>query len=246
MKKISVIIIVFTLLIGTQYNSTAFNLKRSFKKLTRRNSKKQLSTKTIIKGLKEALRIGTKKAVGKVSRRNGYYGNRLIRIPLPPSMRKVARVAKKIGLSRYVNDLLLKMNRAAERASKKAVRIFIRAILKMSIRDAKNILAGNDDAATRYFERKTRPALYRLFHPIIKRALDAVGATKVYKYCIGKYNRYAARMRFLGLKKARYDLDVWTTNKALDGLFTMLAKEEKKIRKNPAARVTKLLVKVFG
>ncbi len=245
MKRITIILLtVIFLFSGVNQQINAFNIKKSFRRFTGR--KKSLSTRTIIKGLKEALRIGTRKAVQKVNRTNGYYGNRLIRINLPPSMRKIAKVARRIGLRRYVRDLLVKMNRAAERAARSAIRIFIRAIMRMSVRDAKRILKGRDNAATKYFERHTRPALYRAFHPVIKRALDAVGATRVYKYCMKKYNRYVVKMRFLRLRKARYDLDVWTTNKALDGLFKMLAKEEKKIRRHPAARVTKLLVKVFG
>lgn len=240
MKKSRLIIVVILML--SIFSSSSYSGWRSFvNRVTRRrsSSRAKLDTKTIVKGLKEALRIGTEKAVKIVSKKNGYFGNRLIKILLPKKLKKVAKFCRKIGLRRYVNDLILKMNRAAERASRKAVRIFIKAILSMSVRDAKNILRGKNDAATRYFERKTRRTLYREFHPVIKRALVAVGAIKVYKFVLKRYNK----IRWF--KKVRYDLDVYVTNKALDGLFKMLAKEEYKIRKYPAFRVTKLLAKVF-
>lgn len=203
--------------------------------------KTKLSTRDIIAGLKEALKVGTKKAVKRVGRKNGYYGNSAIRIPLPNKLKKVAKALRRIGLGKKVDELVLKMNRGAEQAAPKAFNIFWNAVKRMSIRDAKNILySKRTNEATLYFERHTRSKLYRAFHPIIKRALNSVGATKVYKYIIKRYNRLPF------VKKQRYDLDVYVTNKALDGLFKMLANEERKIRKSPAARVSRILKKVFG
>jgi enolase len=132
------------------------------------------------------------------------------------------------------------MNHAAETAAAGAVDIFVDAVKKMTLSDAVNILHGPDNAATAYFEKNTRTRLYGVFFPVIKNAMDKVGVTKLYKFLIDKYNTIPF------IQKKTYDLDRYITDRGLDGLFYMLASEEKKIRKDPAARVTELLRKVFG
>lgn len=199
-----------------------------------------LDEKTIIAGLKEALNIGTKNAVNLISKTNGYYKNARITIPLPGELKDVADTLRKIGLQKKVDEFIETLNRGAERAAPKAVDIFVDAVTKMTVQDAMGILKGKDNAATEYFERKTRGALYNIFQPIVKKVLDDVGVTRLYKDIIAAYNAIP------GTKKVTFDLDEYATNKALNGLFIMIADEEKKIRKDPAARVTELLRKVFG
>ncbi len=200
----------------------------------------QLDEKTIVAGLKEALEIGTNNAVKIVSRSNGYLGNAKIRIPLPDDLADVASKLRQIGLGKEVDKFIEDMNHAAESAATGAADIFVDAVRKMTLSDAVNILHGADNAATAYFEKNTRARLYNLFFPVVKNAMDKVGVTKLYKFLIDKYNMIPL------VQKKTYDLDKYITNRALDGLFTMLSDEEKKIRKDPAARVTELLRKVFG
>jgi hypothetical protein len=204
------------------------------------SKEKKLDEKTIIAGLKEALEIGTKKAVEIVSQKNGYFKNKEIFIPLPDDLEKVAKKLRSIGLKKDVDRFIEDMNHAAEKAAEGAVKIFIDAIKEMTLKDARKILEGADNAATKYFEDKTRNKLFDVFFPVVKKAMDKLGVTKLYKFLIDSYNAIP------GVKKAKYDLDSYITNRALDGLFFMLAREEKKIRKDPAARVTDLLKKVFG
>lgn len=205
------------------------------------SEKKELDEKTIIEGLKEALQVGAKKAVQKTSAQNGFFGNAEIKIPMPKELQKTESNLRKVGLSKKVDEFIESMNRAAEKAAPKAADIFMKAVKNMSLKDAKKILYdGKDDEATRYFEKNTRQELYRLFFPVVKESLDAVGATQLYKFLIEKHNSLPM------VEKKQYDLDRYVTDKALDGLFLMLAREEREIRKNPAARVTDLLKKVFG
>ncbi len=203
-------------------------------------SEKPLDEKTIVAGLKEALNVGTQKAVQKVSAADGYFKNPKIKIPLPRDLQKWADRLRKIGLGKKVDELELSMNRAAEQAAPKAKDIFVDAVKKMTITDAKNILYGkNTNEATLFFEKHTRPSLFTLFFPVMKTALDNVGATKAYKYLLDRYNTLPL------VEKKTYGLDAYATDKALDGLFYMISEEEALIRKDPAARATDLLKKVF-
>ncbi|MBN2443265.1 MAG: DUF4197 domain-containing protein [Spirochaetales bacterium] len=201
---------------------------------------KGLDEKTIIAGLKEALEIGTGNAVKIVSQSNGYLKNSDIKIILPEELEDMADVLKKIGMKKDVDKFVNDMNHAAEKAAEGAADIFVDAIKKMTLSDARKILEGEDDAATRYFEDKTREKLYDVFFPVVKNAMDKVGITKLFKFLLDTYNGIP------GVKKTRFDLNLYITNKGLDGLFFMLAKEEKKIRIDPVARVTDLLKEVFG
>lgn len=198
-----------------------------------------LDIDTIIAGLKEALKIGTQKAVEIVSRNNGFYSNASIRIPLPSELEEVEKTLRKIGLGSTIDNFIVDMNHAAEEAAKGAADIFIDAVMNMSISKAQQILSGPDNAATQYFEEQTRGKLYNIFHPVVKNAMDKIGVTQLFDFIIDKYNSIPF------VTKVSFDVNRYISNKALDGLFHMLAEEEKKIRTDVSARVTDLLRKVF-
>jgi len=198
-----------------------------------------LDQKTTISGLKEALSIGTRNAVGSVSKMDGYFGNELIKILLPEKLQKVADVIGKLGYQQQVDQLVLAMNRAAETAAPKAVPLFTQAIKEMSFDDARRILQGGETAATDFFKGKTSKKLYDQFKPVVTSSMNKVGVAKAYKDMVTPYQSLPFA------SKESMDLDHYVTNKALDGLFTMVGEEEKKIRTNPAARVTDLLKRVF-
>ena len=201
---------------------------------------KGLSDDEIVNGLKQALEIGTGNAVQTVSQTNGYFKNPNIRIPLPENVKKVEKILRATGFGRRVDEFELSMNRAAERAAPEAKTIFWDAIKQMSFADARQILDGPDDAATQYFQDKTAGRLQKIFKPITHQAMSEVGVTHSYQSIDNKIKTipFADQMSF--------DLDQYVTDKALSGLYLMLAEEEKKIRQDPAARVTDLLKKVFG
>jgi RNA binding exosome subunit len=195
---------------------------------------------TIASGLKEALSIGTGNAVKSVSQADGYFGNEMIKILMPKKIQNVAEVLKKVGYQQQVDDFILSMNRAAEKAAPMAASFFIDAIKEMTFDDAKKILAGGDTSATDFFKEKTQNKLFTAFKPVISSSVNEVGATRSYKDMMSQYESVPF------LPKESLDLDNYVTNKALDGLFYMVGQEEKKIRTNPAARVTDLLKSVFG
>lgn len=194
----------------------------------------------IIAGLKEALSIGTGNAVTATSKTNGYFGNQAIKILMPEKIRKVADVLGKVGYQKEVDDFVLSMNRAAEKAAPQAKAIFIDAIRQMTVDDARKILDGGDTAATEYFKAKTSGKLYEAFQPIVSSSMNEVGTTRSYKEMMGQYTA----LPFASAESL--DLDRYVTNKSLDGLFYLVGQEEIKIRKDPAARVTDLLKTVFG
>ena len=194
----------------------------------------------IVDGLKQALEIGTSEAVMQVSQKNGYLKNPKIKIPLPKNVRKAENFLRSIGLGSTVDEFELSMNRAAERAAPKAKTIFWNAIKKMSFSDARQILKGPDDAATQYFRNKTTGQLQDEFKPIVTQAMSEVGVTQAYT----SLDRKIRALPFT--ESVSFDLDQYVTDRALEGLFAMLAAEEKKIRQDPAARVTDLLKKVFA
>ena len=200
----------------------------------------ELSENKIIRGLKEALQIGTTNAVGIVSKLDGYYKSSKIRIPLPDSVQKVEKILRAVGYGSKVDAFELSMNRAAERAAPEAKAMFLNAIKQMTFSDAKKILQGRDNEATLYFEDKTRGRLHELFRPIVHSAMSEVGVTRWYQ-------ELEAKVRSIPFTESlNLDLDGYVTNKALDGLFFMVAEEERKIRQDPAARITDLLKDVFG
>jgi len=203
-------------------------------------SNEGLSESDIVKGLKEALHIGTGNAVTTVSKINGYYTNSNIKIPLPESVQKVEKVLRVAGFGKQVDDFELSMNRAAEKAAPEAKSIFWDAIKQMKFADASKILNGRDNEATLYFKDKTSDRLTSIFKPIVNKSMSTVGVTR-------KYQELEDTVHSIPFAKdiVRFDLNQYVTDKALDGLFYMLAEEERKIREDPAARVTEILRKVF-
>lgn len=202
-----------------------------------------LDSSTITKGLKEALATGTEKAVTEVSKTDGYFQNQLIKIMLPDKLQKASELLGKIGYQQQVDAFVLSMNRAAEKAAPQAASYFGNAIRQMSVEDAKKILNGGNTAATGFFEEKTRAQLFEAFKPQVTKAMDQAGTARAYKEMTGKIT--SSPLASLGGTPS-LDLDTYVTDKALDGLFKMVAEEERKIRTNPAARTTDLLRKVFG
>ena len=199
-----------------------------------------LTESKIIDGLKEALQLGTGNAVQTVSQVGGYYNNAKIRIPLPGSIQKVETLVRAAGFASEVDAFELSMNHAAEKAAPEAKSIFWDAVKQMNVTDARKILEGSDNAATLYFKDKTYGRLSEIFKPIVHKSMSAVGVTEKYQ----ELDQKMAGVPFVGSKM--FDLDQYVNDKALDGLFVMVAEEEKKIRQNPAARVTDLLKEVFG
>jgi hypothetical protein len=195
---------------------------------------------TIASGLKDALSVGTKNAVSAVSKMNGYFGSEVIKILLPEKIQKVAELAGKLGFQRQVDDFILSMNRAAEKAAPKAASHFAGAIKAMTIDDARKILSGSDTEATEYFRSKTASKLFEEFKPSVSESMNQVGVTRAYNAMLGK----VPDISFANTESL--DLDQYVTTKALDGLFYTVGQEEKKIRTNPAARTTELLKKVFS
>ena len=200
-----------------------------------------LSSDTIANGLKEALEVGTRKAVENVSKEGGYLNNPKIHIPLPPRVQQAAGLMRQLGLNKMADDFEQSINRAAEKAAPQATSIMIDAIKSMTIDDARNILNGETDSATRFFEDKTRGKLAGLFEPIIDTSLNEVGATRYYNQLDDQLSSVPVVGQDLNL-----DLPDYVTGQALDGLFVMIAQEEQKIRNNPAARTSELLQQVFG
>ena len=199
-----------------------------------------VSETEIVNGLKEALQIGTGNAVQTVSKVDGYYKNPKIRIPLPDTVQKTEKILRAAGYGSKVDEFELSMNRAAERAAPEAKGLFVDAIKQMNFTDAKKILNGRENEATLYFKDKTSPRLREIGKPIVRKAMGEVGVTKSYQ----DLEQSARSVPFAG--GFTFDLDQYVTDKALDGLFLMVAEEEKKIRQDPVARTTDLLKKVFG
>lgn len=200
-----------------------------------------LDDPTIAKGLKEALSTGTTRAVTAVSQRDGYFGNEMIKILMPEKIRDIADLMAKFGFRQEVDDFVLSMNRAAEKAAPKATGYFLDALKAMSFDDARKILQGDAASATNYFREKTGDMIYAAFKPVVVTNMKDVGVARSYNQMVGKFES----IPFAG-SVGNLDLDHYVTSKAVDGLFSMLGEEEKKIRTNPAARGTELLKKVFG
>lgn len=199
-----------------------------------------LSEEEVGNGLKEALTRGVETGVAKLSKPDGYFKDLSIKIPLPPEAQNVEEKLRQMGQGQKVDDAIESINRAAEDAANGAKDIFVAAIKSMSISDAMGILKGENNAATTFLEKTTRTALFDKFKPVIKTSLDKVGATKHWNTLFTTYNKIPM------VQKVNPDLDEYATNKAIDGLFVQIAKQEKEIRENPAARVSDLLKKVFG
>ncbi|MBI2259863.1 MAG: DUF4197 domain-containing protein [Flavobacteriia bacterium] len=239
MKKISVIFLLFA------FNCLQIKAQIDFKKELEKISsetkiKPTLSEEEVGQGLKEALNRGIEKGVEQLAKHDGYFKDAQIKILMPSEAKHVEDQLRTIGQGKLVDDAIESLNRAAEDAASSAKSLFVDAIKNLTLRDVMNILHGSEDAATNYLKNNTRAKLIELFTPIIKSSLDKVGATKHWTAVFKTYNKLPM------VKKVNPDLVDYTTDKAIDGLFIQIAKEEAQIRKNPAARVSELLKKVFG
>lgn len=198
-----------------------------------------LTNDEVVNGLKEALQVGTNNSTASASKVDGFYKNSLIKIPFPQDAIKAKTTLENMGMKKQVQKFEMSINRAAEEAAKSAAPIFMDAITSMSITDGFNILKGSDNAATKYLDEKTRTSLQAKFKPIIANAINKVEVTKYWKPLAKKYNSIPF------VDQVNPNLEEYITLRALDGLFKLIESEELKIRKDPAARVSDLLKKVF-
>ena len=212
----------------------------NLKKLRKALEGESVSSDEVALGLKEALTNGVSKGSDLVSQVDGYFKNPEIKIPFPPEVKQVESRLRQIGMGDEVDKFVLTLNRGAEDAAKEAKPIFVAAIKQMTIQDAWAILKGEKDAATQYLKKSTSTLLKEKFKPIIQNSLKKVNATKYYGDLVNTYNKIPL------VQKVNPDLDEYATDKAIEGLFFMIAKEEKNIRENPLARTSELLKKVFG
>ena len=254
MKKI-----LFFSVLGILYFSAiqAQGLKNLIKKTTKQDSTKSssssksildklsnlkktnLTNDEIISGLKEALQVGTERGTQKLSSVDGFFKDAVIKILMPAEAVKVEKTLRNLGMGKQVDNAILSMNRAAEDAAKSAAPIFINAIKQMSFQDALGILKGGDSAATKYLREKTSRELTEAFRPVIENSLTKVNATKYWNTVFTSYNKFSS-------DKVNTDLPAYVTEKALAGIFYQVAQEEMKIRKDPVARTSDILKKVFS
>jgi hypothetical protein len=199
-----------------------------------------ITNQDAIAGLKAALEKGSTVAVSLLGRTDGFFGNDKVKIPLPESLARYEKLMRSFGMGKYADELILTMNRAAEAAVPEAKALFVDAVKKMTVQDAKRILTGGDTAGTQYFKRTTSEPLRGKFLPIVQKATKKVKLAEV-------YNRYAEKGAQFGLiSKEHANLDDYVTQKALDGLFFMVGEEERKIRKDPVKAGSDIIRKVFG
>lgn len=200
-----------------------------------------LSNGEVVSALKQALEIGSKNASSKLNVTNGFFGNQLIKILLPPEVQQAEKLMRQFGLGSLADKVILQMNRAAEDAAGKAVPVFVNAITSMSIQDGLSILKGGNGAATNFLKAKTTSALTAAFRPVVQKSLDQLNVQTYWNQLFTSYNKLP-----IVRNKINPDLTAYVTERALNGLFVTVAEEENKIRTNPSARVTDLLKKVFG
>jgi Protein of unknown function (DUF4197) len=234
MKKILLLAWVFAACTTTQINQAISDANKML------GSEQPLTTAEVGDGLKEALIKGISNGSDLVSQLDGYFKNPEIKIPFPPEVKKVEDRLRQLGMGNEVDRFVMTLNRGAEDAAKEAKPIFINAIRQMTIEDAWSILKGQPNAATDYLKRTTSAQLREKFKPVVQNSLTKVNATKYYGEVVTRYNQIPL------VEKVNPDLVGYATDKAIDGLFLMIAKEEKAIRENPLERTTELLKKVFG
>jgi hypothetical protein len=199
-----------------------------------------LSNQETVQGLKEALVQGASRAVAQLGTANGFLGNEKVKIPLPDSLQRVEGIMRMVGMGRQAEELVTAMNRAAEMAVTEAKPLLVDAVKKMSVQDAKGILTGGDDAATQYFRRTTADALTQKFLPIVKKMTAKVNLAQL-------YNQYAGQAATFGVIDPKdANIDNYVTRKALDGLYLVIAEQERAIRKDPVGSASKIVQKVFG
>lgn len=241
MKRLHWCVMVFVLISASMASKAAGGWQDVLKKtMGSVSGSGQLDTSDIVAGLKEALEVGTAEAVNLAGRENGYYNHPKIKIPLPETMAKTETLVRAAGMGAQLDAFELSMNRAAEEAAPEARSIFWEAIKKMEFDDARRILDGRDNEATLYFQDKTSDKLTAVFKPLVHQAMQDVGVTQQYQ----SLQSSAKAIPFLS--EWMVDLDDYVTGQALQGLFFLVAEEEAQIRKDPAARVSDLLQKVFA
>lgn len=223
-----------------RFNDVLNKAKNTINNNTGNNSGSSFTNQEAVNALRQALEIGTQNASGRLSTLNGYFGNQLIKILMPPEAKKVESTLRSMGFGEHVDKAILSMNRAAEDAATQAVPIFVNAIKGMSIQDGISIVRGGQGAATNYLKNRTTMELTNAFRPVIQNSLNKVNATKYWTDVFTIYNKIPT------VQKVNTDLPAYVTERALNGLFVTIADEENKIRTNSSARVTDLLKKVFG
>jgi len=228
-RKLSIFLLVFPLVSCAQLQQVVKNLPQV----------QQTPTVDIASGLREALTTGIDKQVSKLTQKDGFFKNELVRIGLPEDLIKVDKALRKIGLSSLADEGLKTLNRAAENAVNEATPVFISAVKDIKFDDAKTILLGNNSAATEYLTTKTETALYQKFNPVIKQSFSKVGADKIWANLINKYNTIPFT------KSVNADLTDYVTTEALKGVYKMIATEEEEIRTKLSSRTTTLLQQVF-
>ena len=234
------IIIIASAFVLPSCSKGQFDLGKINKEIDKTFNTKSLSSQDVIDGLKQALTIGGQNASTAASKADGYFKNPLIKIPFPSEAKEMENKLRSLGMNKEVDDFVLTINRAAEEAAKEAAPIFTNAIKSMTITDGMNILKGNDTAATNYLKQKTSLSLHDKFKPVILSATQKVKVTEYWNPLVSTYNKIPF------VKRLNPDLEEYITQKSLTGLFYLISEEEIKIRKNPSARVTELLKKVFG
>lgn len=240
MKNTSLFMAVFCLFVLGTSNTTTAQTKKKKTTSTKTSSTPVLSVSEIGNGLKEALDKGITKQVSKLTAEDGFYKNEAVKILLPEELQVVDRKLRQLGMTKLADQGIIVLNRAAEDAVKQATPVFVDAVKKMTFADAKTILLGNENAATTYLQTSTTASLTEKFTPVIKTSFSNVGADVIWEQIISKYNSIPF------ITKINPDLVGHTTTKALDGVFKMIAVEEKEIRKNASFRNTDTLKKVFA
>lgn len=244
MKKGFVLFVLMFFSISLLHAQSAQDILKNFKKKNKKESTDSspsgsLSATDVVSGLKEALNQGVNTGTAKLSAVDGFFADAAVKILMPPEAEKVEKTLRGMGLGRQVDDAILSMNRAAEDAAKSAAPIFLDAIKQMSIGDAWSILRGSDTAATAYLRKTTSQQLIDAFKPVIQASLEKVNATKYWSTVFNTYNKFS-------LRKVNPDLTAYVTDKALYGIFYQIGVQESLIRKDPVARTTDILKKVFG
>ncbi|WP_417368374.1 DUF4197 domain-containing protein [Flavobacterium beibuense] len=238
MKKLVFALLLLPLASHAQLGGLLDKAKSKVSEVT--GSSTGISNADIASALKEALNQGVKEQVTKLTAEDGFYKNEMVKILLPEELQKVDKTLRSVGMGDLADKGLVVLNRAAEDAVKEATPIFVNAITSMSFTDAKNILMGDDRSATTYLENTTSTQLYQKFSPVVKTSLDKVGADEVWATIIEKYNSLPLT------KDVNPNLTDYVTSKAMDGVFTMIAVEEKDIRTDLSSRTSDLLKKVFA
>jgi hypothetical protein len=244
MKHTSILLFILVFAFASHAQVNLSNIKKQAEKTVKDATKTKgsapLTNDEIIKGLKEALNVGTNNAGAKASKEDGFFKNPKIYIPFPPDAVKIETALRNIGMGAKVDAFNKTLNHAAEEAAKEAAPVFLDAIKSMSIKDGLTILNGDEHAATTYLKSNTETRLGEKYKPVIDKALASTNATRNWTDLVNIYNKIP------GVQKLNPDLSKYATQKALDGIFFLLAEEESKIRKDPAARVSDILKKVFG